>query len=244
MRPLALLVSIVFSTAVGFAASPASPNPHFTVGELLVQDDFRDGTLARWQAELESGGSVSAREGALDLNVPAGCSLWLKQRLSGPLLIEYRAVAVAKGGPNDRVSDLNCFWMATDSRSPGDLFATTRTGKFADYDPLRCYYGGLGGNSNTTTRFRRYIGEAGNRPLRSEHDLSKPEFLLTPNVSQHIELLAVDGLIEYYRDGRRLFTYNDPNPYREGWFAFRTTKSHLQIREFRVWRLMANPANP
>ena len=35
--------------------------------------------------------------------------------------------------------------MARDARSPDDLFATKRSGAFADYNPLRCYYVGLGG---------------------------------------------------------------------------------------------------
>ena len=69
------------------------------------------------------------------------------------------------GGTHDRVSDLNCFWMATDSRSPDDLFATRRSGKFSDYDRLRTYYVGLGDNGNSTTRFRRYIGTQDLRPL-------------------------------------------------------------------------------
>ena len=72
---------------------------------------------------------------------------------------------ISAGGKNDRVSDLNCFWMARDSRNPDDLFAVHRTGKFADYNQLLCYYVGVGGNTNTTTRFRRYIGDANTRPL-------------------------------------------------------------------------------
>src|SRR5581483_7403466 len=109
------------------------------------------------------------------------------------------------GGPNDRVSDLNAFWMATDSRSPKDLFATKRSGKFADYNQLRTYYVGQGGNSNTTTRFRRYIGDAVERPLLAEHDLRSRDVLLEPNVWQSIRLVAMGSRIQYYRDGRLIF---------------------------------------
>ena len=149
------------------------------------------------------------------------------------------ATAVSAGGENDRVSDLNCFWMADDVRSPGDLFATKRTGVFGDYDQLRCYYVGYGGNANTTSRFRRYLGERGNRPLLPEHDLAGAENLLVPNAAQRIQLVAAGSTIGFYHNGRRLFAYDDPAPYTRGWFAFRTVKSHLRIRDFHVYRLVS-----
>jgi hypothetical protein len=210
---------------------------HATVGRLLARDDFTHG-LDQWKAELEKGGQVTAKDGRLNIDVPGGATIWLKAPLEGPLLIEYEATAVKAGGVNDRVSDLNCFWMARDARSPADLFATPRSGAFADYDQLKCYYVGLGGNTNTTTRFRRYIGEKGNRPILPEHDLTAPEFLLKPNVAQTIQLVAFEHEIAYYRDGRRIFSYQDPEPYRSGWFAFRTTWNHLVIRNLRIHSLV------
>src|SRR3974390_1391351 len=98
---------------------------------------------------------------------------------------------VRGGGPNDPVSGLPLFWMATDARSPGDLFATRRSGKFADYNRLRTYYVGQGGNGNATTRFRRYIGDATERPLLPEHDLRAPDVLLEPNAWQTVQLVAL-----------------------------------------------------
>lgn len=196
-----------------------------------LTDDFAHG-LAHWSTELEKGGTVEAKEGVLTIDVPAGCTVWLKQPLTGPVAIEYDAVAIRAGGPNDRVSDLNCFWMARDARSPDDLFATKRSGAFADYNALRCYYVGLGGNTNTTTRFRRYIGSPTTRPILPEHDLKSP--LLVANQSQHVRLVADGKTIEYWHDGARLFTLDDADPYTTGWFGFRTTASHLEIRDFRV----------
>ena len=108
---------------------------------------------------------------ALVIDVPAGCTVWFKPQLTSPLMIEYEATVISSGGANDRASDLNCFWMARDSRSPDNLFATARSGKFSDYDRLFTYYVGLGGNTNTTTRFRRYIGQQDNRPLLRQNDL-------------------------------------------------------------------------
>jgi len=218
--------------------APVSPDVRFSVGEVLAGDNFSSG-LGQWRAELEAGGAVTVRGGGLDLDVPGGCTVWFTRPLDGPLLISYDATAVDAGGPNDRVSDLNCFWMASDVRSPSELFATHRSGKFSDYDGLRCYYVGLGGNSNTTTRFRRYIGESGNRPLLPQHDLTAKEFLLTPNAGQTVQLVAAGRAVGYYRNGQQLFAYDDPAPYTRGWFAFRTVHSHIRIRGFRVYRLRA-----
>ncbi len=227
-RSIAALIAAV-SGAFG-AAAP------FTVGRAVYSDDFRRG-LAQWTAELERPGKVEARAGVLTIDVPAGCTVWFRPELRGRIMIQYHARMVEAGGPNDRVSDLNAFWMATDSRSPGDLFATRRSGKFSDYNQLRAYYVGQGGNSNTTTRFRRYIGDAVERPLLPEHDLREPEFLLTPNAWQTLRLVADGDRIQYYRDGRLIFDYRDPAPYAQGHFGFRTTASHVELRKFRVFTL-------
>jgi len=215
---------------------PVSPDPRFALGELLASDDFDKG-MEGWRTESEPGGKVEVRGSALDIDVPGGCSVWFTKELEGAILIVFEATVVSAGGPNDRVSDLNCFWMATDGRSPADIFATPRGGEFAEYDRLRCYYVGLGGNTNSTTRFRRYIGESGNRPLLPQHDLNAKEFLLMPNAPQTIQLLAAGRTIGYYRDGRQLFAFDDQAPYTRGWFAFRTVHSHIRISHFRVYRL-------
>jgi hypothetical protein len=215
---------------------PDAPDPRFAIGDLIFADDFKTG-LSNWTVELEQGGSVETINGALDIDVPAGCTVWLKRPLDGPLMIEYDATVIRAGGPNDRVSDLNCFWMATDARSPDDLFATHRSGKFSDYDQLLGYYVGLGGNGNSTTRFRRYIGQQNNRPLLPEHDLRDPPHMIAPNVSQKLRLVADGNLIQFYRDGKPLFEMRDPNPYTRGHFAFRTVSNHMRISQFRVYRL-------
>ena len=131
--------------------------------------------------------------------------------------------------------------MASDARSSSNgVLDVSRSGKFADYNQLRCYYVGLGGNTNTTTRFRRYIGSKDDRPLLPEHDLSDPQFLLKPNVTQKIQLVAFGSLIQYWRNGKKLFELNDAQPYTRGWFALRTTKNHMAVQNFRVLRLMAS----
>jgi hypothetical protein len=180
---------------------------------------------------------LEASNGILHLDVPAGATFWFRPELRGPVLIQYETTMIQRGGPNDRVSDLNCFWMASDARSPQDLFAIRRSGKFADYNQLRTYYVGQGGNANTTTRFRRYIGDPELRPLLPEHDLSSTAVLLKANVPQKIQLVANRGRIQYYNDGKLIFDFQDAAPYTRGRFGLRTTFSHIEVRNFRVYRI-------
>ena len=199
--------------------------------------------LRYWLVEQMPGGTVTVRDGALIIDDAAGCTVWLREKLTAPVVITYEATVISRGGPNDRVSDLNCFWMARDPRADsGCPFAPGhgRSGKFADYDSLLTYYVGYGGNTNSTTRFRRYDGTAA-RPLLPEHDLGDQRFLLEANKTYRIKLVARDGLAEFWRDGEKIFTYRDPAPLTAGWFAFRTVKSHLEIRHFRAEGLTANP---
>ncbi|CAM5554576.1 DUF6250 domain-containing protein [Streptomyces aurantiogriseus] len=199
---------------------------------LLAHDDFRHG-LRRWAVELEKGGTVTASRGILEVDVPAGATIWFKQPLEGPYALEYVATPVFAGGVNDRVSDLNNFWNAVDVRSPDDLFATPRGGALAEYDHLKTYYVGYGANTNTTTRLRRYVGQAGVRPLI--HDYTEP--LLVANEPNRVRIVSDGPTVRWWNNGRLVFDYTDPEPYTGGHFAFRTTWSHFRISGFRVWSL-------
>ena len=200
---------------------------------LLFEDDFRHG-LGLWHVEAEKPGRIVAANGVLDIDVPAGATLWFKPRLDGPITIEFEAMAVAEAGPNDQVSDLNVFWMANNVGGKQPVFAKRRSGAFAEYNDLLTYYVGLGGNRNTTTRFRRYIGDPTHRPLLPEHDLTSS--LLAGNRKQTITLMADGKAIEYRRDGQPIFRFEDSAPYTNGWFALRTTYSHLRIERLRIYR--------
>jgi hypothetical protein len=237
---LLLLSGAVTASSDNSATRPSdSLDARFTIGKQLFSDDFENDS-GQWVSELEKGGTVAAGGGKLEIDVPAGASVWFKAMLDGPVLIQYEATVIRAGGANDRVSDLNCFWMARDSRNPSDIFVVARSGKFEDYNRLLTYYVGLGGNGNSTTRFRRYIGDAVLRPLLPQYDLRAKEFMITPNVTQLIQLVACNKIIQYYRDGQRIFDFHDDQPYTSGWFAFRTTKNHLRIQHFRVFMLMPN----
>lgn len=232
-----LAAGAAFAAFAPAAAADASASPSATAtsrrrGRLIAKDDFRHG-LGQWVVELEKGGAVAASRGVLEVDVPAGATVWFKRRLEGPYVIEYTATPVSEGGVNDRVSDLNNFWNAVDVRSPGDLFAIPRGGALAEYDHLKTYYSGYGANYNTTTRLRRYVGEAGVRPLI--YDYTEP--LLVANQPNHVRIVSDGSTVRWWNNGRLVFDYVDTEPYTSGHFAFRTTWSHFRIEGFRVCRL-------
>jgi hypothetical protein len=219
----------------GLAAAPFTAKASDHQIRRLFAEDFGHG-LKRWIIEAEKPATVTAKGGALDIIAPAGLTAWFKPELIGPIAIAYEAQAVSAGGPFDRVSDLNAFWMAreVDGSSP---LTRPRSGAFADYDTLKTYYVGQGGNANTTTRFRRYVGKPGERPLLPQHDHSAADEMLRPNRWTAVRLIADGRRIEYWSEGRRLFEQDDPEPYTRGWFGLRTTQSHLRIRNFAVHAL-------
>jgi hypothetical protein len=192
-------------------------------------------TAADWVVEQMPGGRVAFTDGGIEIWDRGGCTVWYRRELRAPVEIRYEAMVVDEGRPGDRVSDLNCFWMATDPRHPADLFATGngRTGAFKTYDDLRLYYVGYGGNGNTTTRFRRYAGD-GTKPLRPEDDLSAAKFLLEANRWYRISLDARDGRARFFRDGEKVFDVPDAQFLDRGWFGVRTVSSHLRIRNVRI----------
>lgn len=204
-------------------------------GQRLYADDF-GGKLDQWVAEYAAtpGSSVGISGNKLVIDVAGGATVWFKPRLSGNVLIHYRRTVRMDGGRNDRLSDLNHFWMATDPHNQ-QLF--TRKGTFSEYDGLSLYYVGMGGNTNTTTRFRKY-GD-GERGLLGE--MTDAPHLLEPNHSYDIQIAVYQGCTRMLVDGEVYFSYKDPAPLREGHFGFRTTQSRHEIDHFEVYQLDTNP---
>lgn len=177
----------------------------------------------------------------VEIVAPKGLTMWYNKPVEAPCTIEYDArVMMEREG--DRLSDLNCFWMASDPAAE-DIFARSveRGGKFANCATLQLYYVGYGGNWNSTTRFRRYNGMPDPALLQEYTD---PEHLLEPNRWYHIRLVCEQapssatgphaGHVQYWRDGELLFDFTDPDPLTRGWFGFRTTLSRTQVKNFTV----------
>jgi hypothetical protein len=217
--------------------------------ERIAVDDFRAG-LARWRLEAEDERAiVTAANGVLDIATPAGLSLWWREPLSGDYAIRFTALALpapAVAGPHaGRISDLNMFWNALEADGSAPY---PRSGKFAGYDTLPAYYVGFGANANTTTRLRHYTGsdrrlltgyadgaiaEQGEAPMTALTRLHAGQPLTVEIVSR--QPTASDPVHLRWRvDSNELFTRADANARLHGYFAFRTTASRLQIRDFQI----------
>ncbi|MFD1820681.1 rhamnogalacturonan endolyase [Pseudarcicella hirudinis] len=198
---------------------------------LLFADDFPvklDSSI--WIAEIENkpDSHVFVKNRKLVLDTRGGVTVWLNKALEGSYQIEFtRKVILGKGG-NDRLSDLNVFWQAKDPQNT-NLF--TRKGKFEEYDSLRLYYVGMGGNYNSTTRFRKYDGK-GERLLLKEYTDSL--HLLQANKTYRIKIIVKENETSFWVDDQCFFTNTEAGFNKTGYFGFRSTFSHQEIGEFRV----------
>ncbi len=206
-----------------------------------------------WTVEAESSQTkVSWNGTTADIIAPQGMTLWYNQQMHGDVLIEYEVRVVVEEDNVEkwnRLSDLNCFWMASDPQAK-DVFEglRQRAGKFVNSYSLKLYYMGFGGNHNSTTRFRRYDGDrrgVDQEQFRPEilREYTDPEHLLKPNHWYHIRLEAINGHVRYFIDNECLVNWLDPAPLKDGWFGFRTTLSHTQLRDFSFRELNKEDAN-
>ena len=169
----AAAVTLAGLSASAGAAPALLSCPPGQAAQRVDGDNFTQG-LARWRLEAQDPraqvqATVQGASGVLDVQTPAGLSLWWRHELQGDFELRFTATALpapanagaAPGSPATtgplagRISDLNLFWHATepDGREPAP-----RNGAFASYDGLRLYYAGIGANGNTTTRLRHYDG--------------------------------------------------------------------------------------
>lgn len=217
----------------------------FIAFKSYTQDNKVSGLDARqfhkyWKVESESPDyKVTFLGDTAEIVSPKGLTLWRKEKMKGRVTIEYDAcVVVEKEG--DRLSDLNCFWMASDPEYPDNLWKREkwRNGIFQNCYSLQLYYMGYGGNYNSTTRFRRYDGnkaaitESGLRPAILK-EYTDTDHLLKANHWYHIKITNENNRVSYYIDGTRLVDFRDAEPLTEGWFGFRTTLSRTRITNFR-----------
>ncbi len=187
---------------------------------------------------------IQGNRDTLEIKTSKGFTLWRNEKYEGDMEISFKACLKDEGLDGDRVSDLNCFWMASDPEFPDDLFrqSSWRKGVFSRYYSLNTYYLGYGGNSNTTTRFRKYDGnykafeEKKKRPNVLMEYRENPN-LLIPNHWYTVTIKCKNNHISYLIDGRLIVNYEDNNSYKEGWFGFRTTESRVQLTEFKATKI-------
>lgn len=195
-----------------------------------------------WTLEAEHENTLVRHMGdTLEIISPKGATLWWNEMLQGDVEITYKACVMDEGKNGDRLSDLNCFWMARDAEFPNDIFRRKdwRNGVFGRCYSLQAYYLGYGGNSNTTTRFRRYNGDFGAfEASKKRPDIIKEytdkEHLLHPNHWYSIRITCSKGRTQYYIDNELLVDYTDEQPYASGWFGVRTTESRVRLMNFSI----------
>ncbi len=225
MRAISIAIALLSALPTAQKANAAGPG-----------DSFR----RLWTIESESPDyRVSLLGDTVEVAAPKGLTLWYNRRMRAPAQVEYDACIVQEG-PGDRLSDLNCFWMASDPACPSDIMkrAKWRGGVFERCYSLRLYYLGYGGNHNTTTRFRRYTGDeatVSDTALRPKvlREYTDTAHLLRPNHWYHIRITCDGDRTCYYIDGERLVDFREADPLQEGWFALRTTAARLRFANFR-----------
>lgn len=191
------------------------------------------GWTDKWSVESESTQwSVKPLGGdTLEITSPMGLTLWYKRPFRGDATVEYDAAVMYEGFSGDRLSDMNLFWMASDpcAKTIWDRMGQ-RNGNFKKCSQLQLYYFGYGGNSNRTTRFRRYDGNPDPKLLKEYTDTAH---LLLPNRWYHVEIESRGKYIRIYVNKELLVDFCDEHPLRRGWFGFRTTHSRTRIANFR-----------
>lgn len=229
MREFKYLLTTLFVSAILFPGFAQNKKP-----QLIFKDSFEQALdTVNWHVELQPslGSEVKTEKGKLILKTGAGVTVWYKQKLSGNVKISYDRTVVVQGGAMDRLSDLNQFWMASD---PAGSQFFQKNGVLESYNDLQLYYVGMGGNSNKTTRFRKYDGK-GNRDLIAEY--TDAAHLLKANQLYHIDLVVQNGEVSYWVDHEKYFSFHDPDVLKEGYFGFRSTKSNQEISALRIVKL-------
>jgi rhamnogalacturonan endolyase len=201
---------------------------------LLFSDKFKKGlNQTHWWVETlpDTSNRVYTLSGKLWLDTRDGVTVWYSKPLQGNYCITYTRGFAADSGANNRLSDLNNFWQASDPRNV-NLF--TRKGVLASYDSLLLYYAGIGGNYNSTTRFRKYDGN-GNRVLLQE--FTDSPHLLHANKPYHITILVKGATTQLWVNKQVWFSYTDAQPLPAGYFGLRSTKSRQWVDDVEIWEV-------
>ncbi|GAQ65348.1 hypothetical protein [Streptomyces scabiei] len=94
-----------FTTLAALApATTANASPRHR--RLIAHDDFRHG-LRQWAVELAKGGTAAACRGTLEVDVPAGATIWFRERLrasKSPALAGQHHSPLIRTGTNPLVN--------------------------------------------------------------------------------------------------------------------------------------------
>jgi hypothetical protein len=226
-RTLYLIIVLINATIV------SAQDISFKIDSLIFRDNFNTTDTSNWMIEKPNSLNeiVARKNGTLLFDTYGGVTAWYVHELTGNYYIRFKRTIIVNGGKNDRLSDCNVFWMATD---PVHNWSYNRKGDFSEYDSLSMYYVGMGGNYNATTRFRRYDGKGEKKIIGEFTDSSH---LLQANKEYLFEIIVKDGRTQFKVDGQSYFSFTDPQPFTNGWFALRSTRSRQEVDDVEIWRI-------
>lgn len=203
----------------------------------IEQDDFSVLAPRRWRIETQdpAGSAVYVEQQRLIMDTRAGMTVWLDRPLRGTYRIEFLRQVLVAGQANDRLSDMNLFWGAHEpGLATGQLQLKQRNGVLEAYDNMASWYVGMGGNGNSTTRFRWYDG-SGERHLLGEH--LEADYLLEAGRIYRIRVEVTAEQTAYWVDDRLMFQQAREGRPTDGYFGFRSVWSRQAISRFRVTAL-------
>jgi Domain of unknown function (DUF6250) len=234
-KAMVKIIKYTFPLIFGFClGTQAVAQDNYTIKKCVYSDDFSTSyDTTKWFGEVRTNqnNSVSVHNGAMEIDVDYGATVWFKTELKNAWLIEFDRTVPMKNGKNDRLSDFNVFWQATDPHT-GKLMG--RDPAFKNYDTLSLYYVGMGGNRNTTTRFRKYKGTS-NKDIIQEY--TDAAHLLEADKTYHCKIVFKHDTMFYYINDVLFFTYKDVQPLSHGYFGFRTVESRHVIDNFKVYEI-------
>lgn len=90
-----------------------------TNNAIIVNNVLQD--KSNWVIFQQPGGVVSFKKNKIEIFDANGYTVWYKNLIEGNIKIVCDVTVLDASGSHDRVSDNNCFWMATDPNNPNDF---------------------------------------------------------------------------------------------------------------------------
>lgn len=215
---------ILFTASLSSCANTSEPaglgygKEAFTVGKQLHAETFTQPENWVIQVEKNKGPikeKISFEDGVLDLYMPAvGCTAWLKQKFTGPIMVEYQIMCPLEtiNGDSIQARDINNFWHCSGVENETDIFNDELfNGGFGSYGKMQGWYASTGGGGhvgNRTTRFRRYPRVVNEKPVPhialNSRD-GQEDYLITPGKWHTVQLVAFNDLVQYIVDGKVVY---------------------------------------
>lgn len=227
MHKLIFPFLFLFYGTISIITDSVSKNNLMSLKEWIIEDE----------ANLEL---ITLHNDTLRIDSPMGMTLWYNEKLEGNYTITYSVLFPFGENITNRVSDMNCFWGASDPCNADDLFISSewRNGKFKNYNSLNLFYVGYGGNDNTTTRFRRYYGlnygknDSIIKPLIQEY--TDNDHLLKPDIWYRVKIIVNNNITIFEVNDEPLFSYELNDIDGSGYYGLRLFNNKILFTGFRV----------